>query len=106
MYIPKIGLTHIFFEALQNFKGERLSKIYDIRQNERKERHNLPPLRKTDIKIPSNGLPPDFLAMEFSKTPIFLSGTNYALYCGAGKFSLILDVIILVKLVNSRRVIL
>ena len=35
MYIPKIGLTHIFRETLQNFQRERLSKIYCICQKER-----------------------------------------------------------------------
>ncbi len=64
MYIPKIGLTHIFFETLQNFQGERLSKIYGIRQ---KKRHDLPPLQKTGIIIPSNGHPVRFASDRISK---------------------------------------
>ncbi|MBN6740047.1 hypothetical protein JKG47_05755 [Acidithiobacillus sp. MC6.1] len=77
MYIPKIGLTHIFFEALQNFQGGRLSKFYGIRQKkERQEHHKLPLLRKTGIKIPSNGHPARFAGDGISKNPLFLSGTT------------------------------
>ncbi len=79
MYIPKIDLTHIFFEALQNFQGGRLSKIYGFRQKERQERHNLPLLRKIGIKIPSNGHLARFASDRISKKPIFLSGTNVGL---------------------------
>ncbi len=71
MYIPKISLTRIFIEALQNFQGGRLSKIYGFRQKERQERHNFPPLRKTGIKIPSNGHFARFASDGISKNSLF-----------------------------------
>ncbi len=74
MYIPKIGLTHIFFETLQNFQGERLSKIYGIRQ---KKRHDLPPLQKTGIIIPSNGHPVRFASDRISKILFSCQALNY-----------------------------
>ncbi len=74
MYIPKIGLTHIFREALQNFQGERLSKIYCICQ---KERHIFRPCEKPALKFHQMAIAPDLLATEFSKNSLFLSGTSY-----------------------------
>ena len=73
MYIPKIGLTHIFREALQNFQGERLSKIYCIC---RKERHIFCLCEKPALKLHQMTIPPDLLAMEVVKKPLFLSGTT------------------------------
>ena len=68
MCIPKIGLTHIFFEAFQNFQGERLSKSVVF---VKKERHNFRPCGKPALKFHQIAFSPDLLATEFSKTLFF-----------------------------------